>query len=86
MALFKYPIALALVIAAAFSAAGAARAQQIYWLDSRYDAPTLSRANPDGTGRQFIALPPGSQPEGLALDPVRHCLFWTEASYVLART
>ena len=85
MALHRRATALTLVIATMLAAAGAASAQQIYWLDTRYDAPTLSRANPDGTGRQFIALPAGSQPEGLALDPVRHCLYWTEASYAGAR-
>ena len=81
MAIRRQAFALVLAAALALGAAGAARAQQVYWLDARYDTPTLNRANPDGTNRQFIALPAGSQPEGLALDPVQHCLFWTEAAY-----
>lgn len=81
MALHRFALALALATALALGAVAGARAQQIYWLDTNYSSPTLNRANPDGTGRQFIALPPGSQPEGLALDAVRHCLYWTEASY-----
>jgi DNA-binding beta-propeller fold protein YncE len=75
----------ALVLASALLPVATAGAQQLYWLDTRFAAPTLNRANPDGSLPHSIALPPGSLPEGLVVDPVTHALYWTEATFTGAR-
>jgi streptogramin lyase len=78
-------IILALALATGLLPAATAGAQQLYWLDTRFAAPTLNRANPDGSAPHSLVLPAGSLPEGLAIDPVRNALYWTEAAITGAR-
>ena len=58
----------------------AAAADQIAWLDTRYGAPVLRRANLDGTSLSVLALPVGSLPEGLAFDATLGRLIWGESA------
>lgn len=81
---FKRLVVLLATFAVLFTAA-AAQAQQVYWLDTRFATPSVNRANVDGTGRVTLALPPGSLPEGLALDRARASIYWTEATFTGAR-
>ncbi len=74
-----------LLIALALPWAAPAAAQQLFWLDTRYASPTIHRCNPDGSATVSAALPPGTLPEGLALDPVQVHLYWSEAAWSGAR-
>ncbi len=74
-----------LLAALALSWAMPAAAQQLFWLDTRYASPTIHRCNPDGSASVSAALPPGTLPEGLSLDPVQVHLYWSEAAWSGAR-
>jgi streptogramin lyase len=69
-----------LVAMAGAASVGPARAQSLYWIDTRFAAPTLNRSGLDGTGVTTLALPAGSLPEGLAADASGR-VFWTEAAW-----
>lgn len=51
---------------------------QLFWLDSSFQSPRLTRANIDGAFPVSIDLPPQSLPQSLALDPASRTLYWTE--------
>lgn len=53
----------------AMTVAGAACAQNLYWIDTNYGAPTLNRSDPNGFGVTTVALPAATLPEGLAAEP-----------------
>lgn len=71
--------------AALLLVAASAGAQQLYWLDTRYGAPSINRCDADGGGLQSLALPPGSLPEGLVVDAATASVYWTEAAFAGAR-
>jgi len=78
---------LALALAATWLAALpvlAHAAGALYWLDTRYAAPTLNRADAAGTQIAGVALDVASQPEGLAVD-ANGRLYWAEANLSGAR-
>jgi len=51
-------------------------AGKLYWADLWFDA--WIRCNLDGTVGQYLPLPAGSKPYGIAIDPVRHTLWWSQ--------
>jgi len=61
-----------------------AAAQRLYWIDTKYAAPTLRTVKTDGTDLHTLTLSPGSLPEGLALDPSAKNLYWCDARYASA--
>lgn len=63
------------------TAAGAAHAQYVYWIDTNYGAPLLRRAQVYGDFRSELALAPGSLPEGLAYSPVSGRLVFGESAF-----
>lgn len=80
--------ALALALVAALGAATlAVRAQAagaVFWIDTRYSAPTLNRMDANGNPLTSVALTAGSLPEGLAIDATGK-LYFAEAAYSGAR-
>lgn len=71
-------LALAALLA---TAATAAHAQYLYWVDTNYGAPVLRRAQVYGSFQSEVALPAGSLPEGLAFSPVNGRLVFGESAY-----
>lgn len=72
---------LILLLAAALSlSARPAGAQNLYWLDTNYGAPTLNKVDADGNGLLSVPLAAGSLPEGLAVDAAAK-LYWAEAAW-----
>ncbi|HVP38343.1 MAG TPA: FlgD immunoglobulin-like domain containing protein [Candidatus Saccharimonadales bacterium] len=59
----------------------AAGAGQIYWVDAAFSAPTLNRANPDGSGAQSLALASQSLPQGIDFDVPPAELFDSELAF-----
>jgi hypothetical protein len=79
------PAVLALLLVAAIALPAApAQAQSLYWLDTQYPMPTLSRSTLDGLGVFSIALAPGTLPEGLATAASGR-VYWTEAAWSNAK-
>jgi sugar lactone lactonase YvrE len=70
----------AVVLLGALGLASTAGAQALYWLDTRYDAPSLHRADANGVELSSVALVPGALPEGLALDAAGQP-YWAEAAW-----
>lgn len=58
--------------------AAAANAQSLYWLDTRFSAPTLNKSDALGNNILSVALPAQTLPEGLACDASSN-VYWTEA-------
>lgn len=79
----KAPLAF-LVAAALGLPALPAWAQNLYWLDTNYGAPTLNKADANGAGLASVTLPTGSLPEGLAVDAAAD-LYWAEAAWSNAK-
>lgn len=75
---------LAAALAAALALAGPARAQNLFWLDTSFGAPTLSTSDPNGFSVTRAALSPGTLPEGLAVESNGRAYF-TEAAWTNAR-
>lgn len=69
------------VLTLAVVAASPAAAESIYWVDTSFPAPMLGKADADGMNPVTIPLPPGSLPEGLALDEFQGNLYWAEAAW-----
>jgi DNA-binding beta-propeller fold protein YncE len=70
----------ALAVLLSLAAATRASGQVLFWLDTNYGAPTLIKSDLSGITLASHALPPGSLPEGLALDATGG-LYWAEAAY-----
>jgi hypothetical protein len=77
----------AVPLAAAFVllAAGTARAQTLYWVETNFPAPLGRSSTPLGTGVATLALVPQTLPEGIAFDESHRRIYWTEAAYSGAR-
>ena len=50
-------------------------AGKLYWADLWFDA--WIRCNLDGSAGEYLQLPAGSKPYGIAIDPVRHTVWWS---------
>ena len=50
-------------------------AGKLYWCDLWFDA--WIRCNLDGSAGEYLPLPAGSKPYGIAIDPVRHTIWWS---------
>jgi len=61
-----------------------APATQLYWLDSDYAAPRLTRVYPDGFQPVSIALPANTMPQAVALDSTNQTVYWTQLSFINA--
>jgi hypothetical protein len=48
---------------------------KLYWADLWFDA--WIRCNLDGSAGEYLQLPAGSKPYGIAIDPVRHTVWWS---------
>jgi DNA-binding beta-propeller fold protein YncE len=66
-------------------ACGVAHADYLFWTSINYGAPTLNRANDNGSGIVTSALGVGTLPEGLAVDPTFAKVYWAEAAWSGAR-
>lgn len=60
-------------------------AQNIYWIESVFDAPSLVKSGADGTTLNSIPLQAGSLPQGIASDSKGKSFFWTELAFTNAR-
>lgn len=80
--------ALALALVAALGAAtlvvSAQAAGALFWIDTRFSAPTLNRADANGIPLTSVALTGASLPEGLAIDAGGK-LYFAEAAFSGAR-
>lgn len=50
-------------------------AGKLYWTDMWFDG--WIRCNLDGSAGEYMPLPAGSRPYGIAIDPVRHTVWWS---------
>jgi DNA-binding beta-propeller fold protein YncE len=76
-----------LLVFVSLSLVTAAHAQpggRLYWIDTNFGAPTLNKADVFGGLISSVALPSGSQPEGIAIDAVGK-VYWTEGAWSGAR-
>ena len=67
-----------LPIAVSLALATAAKAQSLYWLDTRFSAPTLNKSDALGNNILSVSLTAQTLPEGLACDAGGN-VYWTEA-------
>lgn len=70
-------VSLVMTVCGAVAPAGA---QVLYWLDTRYAAPTITRADANGVTLTSVALAAGALPEGLAIGP-GGTVYWAEAAW-----
>jgi DNA-binding beta-propeller fold protein YncE len=70
----------ALVVMAASVLARDAGAQFLYWVDTSFPAPSITRADADGNALTFAPLAPGSLPEGVAV-AANGGIYWAEAAW-----
>ena len=64
--------------------AATASAQALYWVDTRFPAPTINKADANGNALSSVPLPAGSLPEGLAIDATGK-VYWAEAAISSAK-
>lgn len=62
-----------------------ARAQYLFYTDTRAASPSIRRCGPNGADSTSRPLPAYSYPEGVAFDPIGNRLYWVEAAYSGAR-
>lgn len=59
-------------------------AQNIYWIESVFDAPRLVKTGADGTELLSKSLTAGSLPQGIAINSRDNTLLWTSLSFINA--
>ncbi len=75
---------LAVVLLATIGANPAA-AQRLYWVDTNFAAPVMRSIRTDGGDLRSASLTAGTLPEGLALHPTAHQLYWVDSKYLGAQ-
>jgi len=80
----RHELTCALIALLCVVGAPPSRAQRLYWIDTKYAAPTLRTVKTDGSGLHTLTLTPGSLPEGLAFDPNAKNLYWCDARWTSA--
>lgn len=76
----RFLLALSIILCTLLPSAALAQvtAGTLYWLDTRFGAPTLNQADANGNAISSVALGAGTLPEGLAMDASGN-VYWTEA-------
>jgi DNA-binding beta-propeller fold protein YncE len=77
-------LALVAALGAATLAVSAQAAGALFWIDTRFTAPTINRADANGIPLMSVALTGASLPEGLAIDAGGK-LYFAEAAFSGAR-
>lgn len=73
------------LVALAMLFPAAAHAQYLFWTETSFPAPTVNRSTTGGTSVMYHWLPPGSLPEGIAVDTPHLKIYWVESAYSGAR-